>query len=187
MAAPIYVYRNPIMANYAYICTNDLDEASAETAIKTAVIACFKDKLVVEKASFRHDGPTWFVTAPGTALNESEARMAMMPPGEDFGFVVSLLDPGTGHGERKGLAFRRPFNHWASWAQSCVIEQLSEQLDKPHLYDADDIRHPPGTNVYRTKPTYEAWIKRNLDPDNQEDMEWAERYFGDRCPKGFWT
>jgi hypothetical protein len=175
------------MANYAYINTDGLDEAEAESLIRTAVESLFGDKLTVEKADFAYDGPTWCVTAPGTALSESEARKSMMPPNEDFGFVVSLLSPRIkGHEGRSGFAFRRPFNHWASWAQGCITEELADILGKDHTYDATDEVNPPGTRGYRVKPTFREWIYRNLDPLDPDDVRWAEGRFKESCPKGFW-
>jgi hypothetical protein len=166
------------MANYAYIHTG-IDRVTAFEMLRAVVEDLFGDKVLVREGEMEDFyGPTWVVYAPGTALPRSKAARVMVAPDEDFGFMVSLQRGGT-------LAFRRPFNLWASWAQGCVIEKMSDILGVPHVYDADDIEMQPGTDTNSCHKTFKAWLMRNLDSNDPQDVAYVAR-FEEVCPKGFW-
>lgn len=167
------------MSNDAYI---ELDVAPSlddfSRVLENAARRVLGSRWKVHSAGFSKE-PTWLVTIPGTALQGRLAMQKLIADGEDFGFVVSLED--------SCIAFRRPLNHFESWAQGCVAEELADHYDRGVLFDATDVTYPPGTRQFRVGTSFYEYATKNLKkPLSAEDADFIDRRFKPHAPDGFW-
>jgi hypothetical protein len=166
------------MANYGYLhLERRITPDDLEAKLKGAVQAWFGDRMTVQKANFRDDGPVWVVVIPGTrAWN----KKGPLPCNQDVGFAVALQKRG------KAVAFRHGPSLFENWAQGCIEEQLSETFGVGVFYDASGETHPVGEVEYRRGKTFKEYMSRNFDRHlSQEDREYIEN-FRAWAPPGWW-
>jgi hypothetical protein len=174
------------VANYAYIrvrvspgATKAKRVEGFEPILKRCVLKALDKRWKVELADFEDVGPTWTVTLPGTGLPLPEANKRMMAPDQDIGFTVSIND--------RCVAFRHVPNHFETWAQGRVEEELAEYYGRGVFFDATSRTKAPKAREYRVGKTFQQYMARNFKkPLSAEDKTYLERYKMS-APEGHWS
>lgn len=168
------------MANYGEIrnLKPALDKESFLGHVRAAVLDLLGPKWNVAWADFDHDGPTLWVSIPGTSgtVDAYWGKLNDGNPPEDVGFVVSLYD-------RHTIMFRHgPTMEFTNWARGCIEEELSERLKAPLHYDAGPTTYQPGHREYRRGKTLREYLLRNFKGKDRE--EWGSGDFIQRLLRG---
>ena len=140
--------------------------------LREAVRSWFGSKVKIETRLFlpgRHP-PTYLVRASSPVVDPKRAQEACVALGDPFGFTIEL---------QEGTVIYSPSspNRWERWAQGCVLEALSELVDRPVVCDATDEANAPGTRYYRQAATFQQFMSlTGADPQR----------FRAHVPPGFW-
>jgi len=161
------------MANYSLIDLSEpQDPSDFADRLELAIDTVLKAPWALESATKDQFGRYWFISLPGTApQDEAAARAALLPMGENIGFMVALMD----HGRR--VAFRHPPNAFERWAQGCIEEELCAGLGAPLVFDATGRSAHPGEREYSLSATYVEYLARRLGPPTSDaDRSFYARY-----------
>lgn len=166
------------MANYSYIrgLPRRLSVEEFEQRLVEAVDACFGERMRVERADWEDDGPTWIVISPGFFYPDGFGG----PDPEEFGFPVTLETSG------RVISFRHSINSCQDWAQGCIAEYLSIELDKGVYYDATGRTYTPDECWHLKAGSFWEYYAGGLPrPLSEEDIQWLRPRYEVFCPKGW--